>query len=274
MTCRLRHLSPEALAPDGLCCSAHHRSIGLIRQSGELRVLSRTPVMDAVLDIQGSQHPVCPPHRSFTTELSRIAATCTPGDPVRASQFFRTGTGDRVERRPLASPNTPASRIPCGERFFDASYGRSLSLRPSRLFASLSDRTRGTSSSLPTEAFTSPLPDAGSPRHPWGYDYDAKLRIAPAGLPPASSAASLAALAPNAPGIVQARCRTGVWIDIADIPSHSSLTLTRTEPGLPGSLAVHLQLCNIPATPDGPSRLALAAFPVLPPLSQPQRRHH
>ena len=117
MTCRLRHLSPEALAPDGLCCSAHHRSIGLIRQSGELRVLSRTPVMDAVLDIQGSQHPVCPPHRSFTAELSRIAATCTPGDPVRASQFFRTGTGDRVERRPLASTNIPASRIPCGEPF-------------------------------------------------------------------------------------------------------------------------------------------------------------
>ncbi len=116
---------------------------------------------------------------------------------MRASQFFRTGTGHRAERRPLASSNTPASRIPCGERFFDASYGRSLSLRPSRLFASLSDRTRGTSSSQPTEAFTSPLPDAGSPRHPWGYDYDAKLRIAPAGLPPASSAASLAAPAPR-----------------------------------------------------------------------------
>ncbi len=135
--------------------------------------------------------------RTFTTEPSGIAATCTPGDPMRASQFFRTGTGHRAERRPLASSNTPASRIPCGERFFDASYGRSLSLRPSRLFASLSDRTRGTSSSQPTEAFTSPLPDAGSPRHPWGYDYDAKLRIAPAGLPPASSAASLAAPAPS-----------------------------------------------------------------------------
>jgi hypothetical protein len=62
MTCRLRHLSPEALAPDGLCYSVHHRLIGLIRQSGGLRVLSRTPVMDTVLDIRGSQHPVCPPH--------------------------------------------------------------------------------------------------------------------------------------------------------------------------------------------------------------------
>ena len=44
--------------------------------------------------------------------------------------------------------------------------------------------------------------------------------------------------------------------------------------GLPGSLAVHLQLCNVPATPDGPSRLAMAAFPVLPPLALKRRRHH
>ena len=44
--------------------------------------------------------------------------------------------------------------------------------------------------------------------------------------------------------------------------------------GFPGSLAVHLQLCNVPATPDGPSRLAKAAFPVLPPLSRKRRHHH
>ena len=62
MTCRTRHLSPEALAPGGLCCSARHRLIGLIRQSEELRAISRTAVIGAVLDIQGSRHPVCPPH--------------------------------------------------------------------------------------------------------------------------------------------------------------------------------------------------------------------
>ena len=50
MTRRLRHLGPEAFAPDGLCCPAHHRLVDLIRQSGELRVLSRTPVIDTVLD--------------------------------------------------------------------------------------------------------------------------------------------------------------------------------------------------------------------------------
>ena len=63
---------------------------------------------------------------------------------MRAPQFFRIGAGHRVERKPLASSNTPASRIPCGERCFVASNGRSLSLRPSRLLASLSDRTRVT----------------------------------------------------------------------------------------------------------------------------------
>ena len=62
MTCRLRHLSPEALAPDGLCCPAHHRFIGLIRQSEGLRAISRTPVIGAVLDIQGSHHPVVVSH--------------------------------------------------------------------------------------------------------------------------------------------------------------------------------------------------------------------
>ena len=61
MTCHLRHLGPEALAPVGLCCPDHHRLIGLIRQSGELRTISRIPVIGAVLDIRGSQHPVCSP---------------------------------------------------------------------------------------------------------------------------------------------------------------------------------------------------------------------
>ena len=49
------------------------------------------------------------------------------------------------------------------------------------------------SPSRPMETFSSLLPDVGSPRHPWGYDYGAKLRIAPTELPPARSAASLAA---------------------------------------------------------------------------------
>ena len=62
VTCRNGHLSPELLARSGLCCPARHHLVDLIRQSGELRVLSRYPVIDAVLDIQGSYHPVCPPH--------------------------------------------------------------------------------------------------------------------------------------------------------------------------------------------------------------------
>jgi len=37
--------------------------------------------------------------------------------------------------------------------------------------------------------------------------------------------------------------------------SPSSRRHARTMPGLPGSLAVHLQLCNGPTTPVGPLRL-------------------
>ena len=56
----LGHLRPEVLAQDGLCCPACQRLIDLIRQSGELRTLSRFPVMGAVLDIQASMSQVKP----------------------------------------------------------------------------------------------------------------------------------------------------------------------------------------------------------------------
>ena len=84
--------------------------------------------------------------RSFTAELSRIAAVSTPGDPVRASpRFFRTGAGHQVGNSPLASlgilqyPHKSAST--CGAILFVASYDRSLSLRPSGSLAILADRT-------------------------------------------------------------------------------------------------------------------------------------
>jgi hypothetical protein len=89
MTCRLRHLSPEALAPDGLCYSVHHRLIGLIRQSGGLRVLSRTPVMDTVLDIRGSQHPVC------SLLAPRADRTGTAQRPPLSPEAFTSGLPDR-----------------------------------------------------------------------------------------------------------------------------------------------------------------------------------
>ena len=45
--------------------------------------------------------------RTFTGVLSSIAAFNTPGALMRAPQFFRTNTGHRAGRRPLAAPSIP-----------------------------------------------------------------------------------------------------------------------------------------------------------------------
>ena len=79
------HLSPEVLARDGLCCPARHHLIDFIRQSGELRILSRFPVMDTILGIQESLRPV----RSLSLPVfhHRISPKCRclcVGDSVRA----------------------------------------------------------------------------------------------------------------------------------------------------------------------------------------------
>ena len=72
---------------------------------------------------------------------------------------------------------------------------RSLSLRPSWLFAPWADQTREAQCPPGHPGLLRPgFQVAGSPRAPAGYHYEAKLRIASAGLSPASTAASLAAL--------------------------------------------------------------------------------
>ena len=48
----------------------------------------------------------------------------------------------------------------------------------------------------------------------------------------------------------------GPGLDCCSWQSPFQLGRVRTRPGLPGSPAVRLQLCSVPATPDGPSRLA------------------
>ena len=165
----------------------------LIRQSGELRALSRhPPVIGPVLDIHRIILSALLTFRIFPAVLSRIAAFSTPGAPLRAPQFFRTGTGHRAKARPLAAPITPPISS-MRDSFFVASFVRSRYGPPA---CSPPGLTR------PLRPFGRPglpgllLPGfqiTGSPRMPAGYDYGAKLRIAPAGLSPASTAASLAA---------------------------------------------------------------------------------
>ena len=114
---------------------------------------------------------------------------------------------------------------------------------------------------------------------PAGYHYGAKLRIAPTGLSPASTAASLAAPCPRmsfgllfspagsagacqgscppwgAPVAVQARRRTGVWIFMLAIPFPASLPTGKSRisqvPWRPHPVTLRRS-----TTPDDPLRLA------------------
>ena len=117
--------------------------------------------------------------------------------------FFRTGTGHRVGKRPLATPFIPQISFTREVPF--RRLIRSLSLRPYSLLASRADRTGAAQRPpCPPRLLRPGFQIAGSPRASAGYDYGAKLRIAPAGLPPASTAASLAAPCPGTSGLRQA----------------------------------------------------------------------
>ena len=110
--------------------------------------------------------------------------------------FFRTGTGHRVGRRPLATPSAPQISFTREVRF-DASsvhsrYGPARCSPPG-----LIAQERHSGLPCPPRLLRPGFQIAGSPHASAGYDYGAKLRIAPAGLSPASTAASLAAPFPG-----------------------------------------------------------------------------
>src|SRR5262249_19284092 len=97
----------------------------------------------------------------------------------------------------LGTSNAPTNQLHVGTLF--RRLVRSLSLRPFWLLASWADRTREgllpqPSLGLYVRAFSSRV----TPRTA-GYDYGAQWGIAPTGLPPVSTVASLAALPPVGP---------------------------------------------------------------------------
>jgi hypothetical protein len=104
----------------------------------------------------------------------------------------------------LATPNTRSNQLHAELAFDDwfvrFRYGppvRSLSLRPSCSPRGLA--RPGEDSPGHPRLLLPGFQATGSPRMPAGYHYDAKLRIASAGLSPASTAASLAAPPPSVP---------------------------------------------------------------------------
>ena len=111
---------------------------------------------------------------------------------MRAPQFFRTNAGHRAGKRPLAAPFIP--QISFMQEVHFRRLIRSLSLRLYSLLAPRADQTKAARWPLRPPGLLLPgFQVAGSPLAPAEYDYDAKLRIAPTGLSPASTAASLAA---------------------------------------------------------------------------------
>ena len=107
---------------------------------------------------------------------------------VRFSVPSALGSGHRIQATPLAAPITPQISSMRGPIFGASSvrfrYGPPV-CSPPELTGPAGRPCK------PPGAFTSGL--TRSPRMPAGYHYDAKLRIASAGLSPASTATSLAA---------------------------------------------------------------------------------
>ena len=153
-------LSPEVLAPAGLCCPCFPR---LATSSASLKTSTALPSMASYSG--GLWHsrillPGLHTFRTFTAVLSRIAVcsfrresgTCMP-------PFFRTSAGHRVEGRNPWHLQHSRNQLHAGTHC--RRLVRSLSLRPSWLLASWADQTE-LGLSLP-KASTSGLPAPKSP---------------------------------------------------------------------------------------------------------------
>ena len=100
-------------------------------------------------------------------------------------------------------------------------------------------------------------------RIPWAYCFAVRYRASLLGFVPAL----------NAPGIVQARCRTGVWIDLAGLPIPACSSHGRNRASqVPWRPFPRLCAGSQPRTARHAS--PMAAFPVQPLLAKPQRHHH
>ena len=172
----------------------------LIRQPGGLRLTSRLPgYRGGLRHSQG--HPVMTSTPSvLSLRYSRVLPPSIRREPrcVRPGFFpHRHWPSDR--REIPGNSICPANQLHAGSPFFRR-FIRSLSLRPYSLLASRDDRTRAARRPLCTPRLLRPgFQIAGSPQASAGYDYGAKPGIAPAGLSPASTAASLAAPFPQRP---------------------------------------------------------------------------
>ena len=189
------HLSPEVLAPEGFCCPFLPR---LATSSASLETSAAFPSTAGYsrgLWPSRILRPGLHTFRTFTPVLSRIAAfsfrrefgTCPPILPY---QHWPLGRG----KKPLAAPIIPPISFTRGPDF-DGSFVRFCYGPPGCSPPGLIE-PRGLTSSQPSSGFYVRAFSPWVTPRTAGYNYGAKWGIAPAGLPPASTAVSLAAPPP------------------------------------------------------------------------------
>ena len=157
------------------------------------------PVIDTVFGIQGSSCLLPTPSGLSLLYFPGLPPSASAGSPdtcasVLPYRHWPSGNRDK----PLATPKTRSNQLHAGTAFDDwfvrFRYGPPVRSPHRADQTSRAQRPLGLPRLL-LPGFQVP----GSPRAPAGYHYGAKLRIAPAGLSPASTAASLAAPPPSVP---------------------------------------------------------------------------
>ena len=148
----------------------------------------------------------------FSREKEPSASAGSPDTcaSVLPHRHWPSGRSDR----PLAAPRCP--QISFMRVWLSAT--RSFAFATALLVARLAGLTRPEGLNVPSASRGFYIPGfqvTGSPRVPAGYHYGAKLRIAPTGLSPASTAASLAAPPPD-----HATLDSGWWPALTGQGSH------------------------------------------------------
>ena len=93
------HLSPEVLAQGGLCCPTPHR---LATSSASLRNSASLPGFAGYRRGLWHSRAILPAPQTFRLSplyFPGLPPSASPGAPVRAPQFFRTGTGHRIKEK-------------------------------------------------------------------------------------------------------------------------------------------------------------------------------
>ncbi len=208
-------------------------------------------VIDAVLDIQGSLHPVCPPHLpAFHCCTVPDCRRLYHGEPDACSPVLPHRLWPPSWGQALGVPNTPQVSF-----MWEISFSRLRTIVRFRYGPPVRSPpwlTRPTGHCVPASPQRLLHPSSLAQGHPCtsGICYGAKLGIAPAGLSPASTAARLAARPPKIPYVRFSRVRlqaSGTHLEFGAEPSaaHAMVKADPTIPTASPSVCSVLRPCSL-----------------------------